>query len=341
MSTFLRTAAAVVAAAASLTTIALARDPHHDVSRPAVVFVPAADPIIFPQPTVTYVHYRQWTFDPLHPIAGVVSSDVRVWWNIDGAALIQRCNVTETKSMQPIVDLAGPKLCPDMQHLPAGRFSIPAAQPLPTDEPAMRRVLSVYAAATSGHSLITATAALYRQHILNPQQRAAVLLVLADIPQLMLRGNITDRAGRPGEAYTLDRTEPDGATIEELLAIDPHNGDILGYDKVLIKPGVGSEMRPNTVVESVTYLDTATAYAIPSTPAMWCSGDDCTSIDPAAPPPSATARPRPSRSTAASGAHPDGSLDGVGQTGRRWPGALTATTGAMMAARAGRQADAR
>ncbi|MEV0269897.1 hypothetical protein AB0H43_14055 [Hamadaea sp. NPDC050747] len=240
------------------------------------VFIPAAAQIRFPRPTVTHLHYRHWKLDPGQPRHGLVMSDVQLWWAADGTALIQRCDVVEDPKSTRISNprnIQGP--CPDTSHLTWGHYRPRMPHPLPTNVATLRTWLTVFADSSSDHALIAAAVDMLREHHLNPRQRAALLAILADMPAIKYRGTTTDRAGRAGEAFSLDSVLSDGSTITDLLIIDPGDGTLLGYDKVLLTPAPGSELDPMTVVETTIFLESDMTSVIPGTAAMTCDQHAC------------------------------------------------------------------
>lgn len=256
------------------------------------VHVPAAGPIRYPQPTVTHLHYRHWKLDPDRPHHGLVMSDVQLWWDTDGTALIQRCDVVEdptsTHISQPRTML-GP--CPDTWHLTAGQYQPRIPDPLPETPAALGNRLAAFADGSSDHALIAAAVDMLREHHLNPRQRSALLAILADMPGITYRGTTTDRAGRTAEAFSLDSALPDGSTITDLLIIDPGDGTLLGYDKVVRTPGPGSSLKPMTVIETIVYLDSQRTDVIPGTNAMTCGQHTCAAARPSWRPTAIAARP--------------------------------------------------
>ncbi|MCP2323568.1 hypothetical protein HDA40_002075 [Hamadaea flava] len=261
--TIARRTAASLALGVLLSTLVSGSATPHSADRPETYAVPATGAVQYPKPTVTHLHYRHWQLDMKHP-HGLVMSDVQLWWNIDGTALIQRCDVVEdpksTRISQPLT-VRGP--CADTWHLTAGMYRPRMPHPLPDSIAALRTWLTEIGDGNSDHATIAAIMAMLREHHLNQQQQAAVLTILADMPGIKYRGTTTDRAGRTGMAFSLDSTLTDGSTITDLLIVDPDDGSILGYDKVLTTPAPGSRLDPITVIETLVIVESAMTSVIP------------------------------------------------------------------------------
>jgi hypothetical protein len=75
---------------------------------------------------------------------------------------------------------------------------------------------------------------IYRRYVPTKATRAMVLDILADLPGLAWRGEVTDRNGRVGVAVTYD----DAAHDERwLLVFDPHTGGLLAQELVGLTSG--------------------------------------------------------------------------------------------------------
>jgi hypothetical protein len=86
---------------------------------------------------------------------------------------------------------------------------------------------------TGRQSPLSATAHLSHNLVLPPAVRAQLWRVLADLPGISYTGRVTDRAGRSGEAFSLDFDAETGP-VRDTLIIDPANGELLGYERTLL-----------------------------------------------------------------------------------------------------------
>jgi hypothetical protein len=75
--------------------------------------------------------------------------------------------------------------------------------------------------------------ALLRETTLQPQVRAALYQVAAELPGVELVGRVRDGAGRPGVAVAYTRTDSDAPFRQELI-FDPTTAELLGENEVLI-----------------------------------------------------------------------------------------------------------
>ncbi|MBB5867191.1 hypothetical protein F4553_000570 [Allocatelliglobosispora scoriae] len=87
-------------------------------------------------------------------------------------------------------------------------------------------------------------AAICRYHLLTPAQRAVALTVLANTDGVLFRGRVTDRAGRPGLAFSADNP---GAATRDLLIVDAATGGLLGHEQImLVRPDRADIPVPST-----------------------------------------------------------------------------------------------
>jgi hypothetical protein len=84
----------------------------------------------------------------------------------------------------------------------------------------------------SAAGITKAVESLYRLYVLPREQRAQILRLLAGVAGFAWRGRVTDRAGRPGVAVTMD--DPDSGQL--LLIFDPGTGVLLGSELIRLEP---------------------------------------------------------------------------------------------------------
>ncbi|GAB2614387.1 hypothetical protein GCM10027168_53770 [Streptomyces capparidis] len=90
-----------------------------------------------------------------------------------------------------------------------------------------------------------------------PAQRAALLDVIGGIPGLRYDGEVTDRAGRAGEAFSATRPG-EGGKKRYTFVVSPVTGQVLGVERTLTEPVEDLDVRLPAVIGYVTYLDPVT-----------------------------------------------------------------------------------
>ncbi len=96
---------------------------------------------------------------------------------------------------------------------------------------------------------------LLRDRVLLPRERAAVLRIISGLPELRYEGETHDRAGRPGQAYSLD-SDYSGLPTRYTLIVDPTNGVILANEQMLTTRAGELQVSIPSVIGYETYLRT-------------------------------------------------------------------------------------
>ncbi|WP_030688969.1 CU044_5270 family protein [Streptomyces sp. NRRL B-1347] len=96
---------------------------------------------------------------------------------------------------------------------------------------------------TADH-LLDALPQLLDSWTLGARERAALVRVLADTKGLRPAGAITDRLGRPGQAYVYESKDPADEALRRMLILDPGTGDVLGLEVMF------TEARPQFAVRA-------------------------------------------------------------------------------------------
>jgi hypothetical protein len=89
---------------------------------------------------------------------------------------------------------------------------------------------------------------------LPPAVRAAVLRFVAATPGIRLTGHVTDRAGRPGIAVSLD-SDYSGLPTRYTLIFDEHDGRLLGDEEMLTTTAGKLNVPVPSVIGYTTYID--------------------------------------------------------------------------------------
>jgi hypothetical protein len=100
---------------------------------------------------------------------------------------------------------------------------------------------------------LVAVSDLTAEQVLSPAQRAAVLRVLATTPGLSYTGQTTDRAGRAGEAFSVE-SGYSGLPTRYTVIIDPTNGALLDYEETLTTTAGALNVKVPAVISYQTYL---------------------------------------------------------------------------------------
>jgi len=119
-----------------------------------------------------------------------------------------------------------PSAVPHEQTLPPYESS----PPLPTDRAGLAALLSVR---YGGGAVAKQVTTVYQEHVVPTRTRALILDILADVPGFRWRGQVTDRAGRPGVAITY---EDPAHGQQSLLVFDARTGVLLAHEIVSVKP---------------------------------------------------------------------------------------------------------
>jgi len=225
-----------------------------------------------------YLHTRQWSLDNPNLVRdknaylGVHPSDMRLWYRTDDGSVryLQRSYNPDTGT-----DDTSDSTAPAGTHKNYVCWStsvVPRTCPVDklTDPAVLGRVLMI----TGGGALVDgtgiesplgATAQLFRDNVLPPSVRSEVWRVVAELPGLTYSGRVTDRAGRSGEAFSLEFDAKTGP-VRDTVIVDPATGQLLGYERTLLRltdphyfdrlaPGsVPLKIRTPSVVEYTVYL---------------------------------------------------------------------------------------
>ncbi|WP_327030669.1 CU044_5270 family protein [Micromonospora sp. NBC_01740] len=119
----------------------------------------------------------------------------------------------------------GATAAPAMIPLPPMELTPPSADPS-----RLRELLKVEHGPGAASKEVST---LYAQFVIPRAARAEILRVLADVPGIRWRGQVTDRAGRDGVAVTFDDREHQA---QSLLIFDPKTGELLAHERLTLSP---------------------------------------------------------------------------------------------------------
>lgn len=103
---------------------------------------------------------------------------------------------------------------------------------------------------------------LLNDRVLTAAQQAAVLRILDTETPLAFAGTTTDRAGRPGAAFTMTISDDNGQNTY-VVVIDTRTGRFLAIEKILLSGGAALKVRLPAVISYRTYLSADRVAAIP------------------------------------------------------------------------------
>ncbi|WP_054570092.1 CU044_5270 family protein [Frankia sp. R43] len=218
-------------------------------------------------PTTGYHYVRTQSWDLTTRIDGIsVRSAVlpvtrEVWRAGDGSGRVRTApgepQFPSEQARRAWEDEGHPRPSPGDETIAPGGLSAM----YPTDLPADTAGLAVALAA--GHPVengpaetLVAVADLYLEQAPSAPVRAAVLDIVADIPQVYLLGRAVDRAGRPALAVAVD-SAMSGLPTRYTLLFDPTDGRLLGEEKTLTSTAGALDVPIPGVISYTAFLDAA------------------------------------------------------------------------------------
>lgn len=127
-------------------------------------------------------------------------------------------------------------------------------KPAPSDTAGMARWLSLGYESFGPGQLFDSLSERNLSNLFSPQQRAALLRVLAGTEGVVYRGEVADRAGRPGVSFSVD-SDYGGLPVKRTLIFDTHNGKLLAYEEELTTTAGSLNVRVPSVILYVNYLE--------------------------------------------------------------------------------------
>lgn len=199
--------------------------------------------------------------------------DVQVWWAPDRSARTRRVTLPKPAAgvfAEPYLNRPLPAGLPVLDHRDGpgsgtgNDEGIRVQIPNPSDDPGRlsTQLAATHPGTTGTRATLRAISDLYRQHHLQPRQRAAVLSVLASIG-LRYMGDVVDRAGRDGVAFGVDLDNDGPGATRYLMVIDEDTGTLLSYEEDLLAPDAGSAPVAVATAHYVLYLASKTMKRIP------------------------------------------------------------------------------
>ncbi|GAA4727761.1 hypothetical protein Prum_068200 [Phytohabitans rumicis] len=100
----------------------------------------------------------------------------------------------------------------------------------------------------------TAVVDLLKERVLTGKELASVLRLLASLPTVDYTGPVTDRTGRPGEAFSTTSTSG-GLPVRHTLIVDRTSGRFLAYERTLTTTAGSLNVRIPAVTSYVIFHD--------------------------------------------------------------------------------------
>ncbi|WP_431035044.1 CU044_5270 family protein [Streptomyces sp. P6-2-1] len=135
----------------------------------------------------------------------------------------------------------------------AGGPSYRVPRAVPTSTAGMRDYILPGKAGRSTAQFYESLTDLATDHHFTPAQRAAVLRVLAESKGVEYRGEVKDRAGRTGLAFS-HTSRAFGLRETRTFVFDPADGRLLSADELLLEAG-RLNVRTPAIVQYTTYLE--------------------------------------------------------------------------------------
>ncbi len=186
-----------------------------------------------------YVHTVEWTEDGIGIAEDAVAPgpariETRAWMGIDGSL----------RREQQLIDETGAGSFPphEVSFPPDGRGG---AEEIPIDPVALREFLAGTWPPEGSAPLIGAVALLHQSRVVEPEEMAAILGVLAAEDGLGVELRAVDLLGREGVAVTGHRVAA-GVTHRRSLILDATTGALLGTDQTSLDAGAPAGSRPST-----------------------------------------------------------------------------------------------
>ncbi|MEU0335286.1 CU044_5270 family protein [Streptomyces sp. NPDC006193] len=182
-----------------------------------------------------------------------------VRWRADGSRTEVVVATDPRRPGRPVVTDAGgePRPVEDGHVLsrrtyPPSWSDAPPEAPPPHTAPALRAYLAetVRAGTLDTGELLLAVEELLGHWTLGARETAALVWVLADARGIRPAGQVTDRLGRPGQAYVYEA--PGGA--RRMLILDPRTGTVLGLETTFTRDEPRYGVRAGDVMQYSAWL---------------------------------------------------------------------------------------
>jgi hypothetical protein len=124
----------------------------------------------------------------------------------------------------------------------------------PTHDERLREWLGQHHDVTSSGPLLMAIADLLKERVLTGSEAAAVLRLLAELPDLEHTGTVVDRGGRSGEAFSVT-SDYSGLPTRYTLIIDVDAGSFLAFEQTLTTTAGQYNVRVPAVISYLVFAE--------------------------------------------------------------------------------------
>lgn len=221
---------------------------------------------------VEYIHTQSWDLDARiddrQVTTAVVPLDKQIWRKADDAVTtIEKYgtpwfpDATSRRAWQADGS-PGSDATPRRTEHPPGRYGLLWTERPPTNPDQLRAWLRDNHSITDSGGYFTAVVDLLKERVLTGPERAAVLRLLASLPDVDYTGTVTDRAGRPGAAFSTT-SAAGGLPARHTLILDGTFGRFLAYERTLTTTAGGLNVRIPAVTSYVIFQDARFTTAAP------------------------------------------------------------------------------
>jgi hypothetical protein len=211
---------------------------------------------------VEFIHFETWDLnariDNQHVTTAVVPSHQQLWRKPDDAATVIARYGTPwfpddvARRAWEADGSPGSDTAPRRTDDPPGGHTWLWADRPPTNPSLLQSWLRQNHNIVDTGGYFTAVVDLLKERVLTGPERAAVLRLLATLPNIDYTGTVKDRAGRPGEAFSTTSTAG-GLPARHTLILDRTSGRILAYERTLTTTSGGLNVRIPAVTSYVVF----------------------------------------------------------------------------------------
>jgi hypothetical protein len=216
----------------------------------------------------TYLHTHYWALDTTatahRTTSRIAVFDEQLWIAADNSGRDRLARLPDQPAGGPLRWSTPKPGAGTNEDFPAGRHPRSLPEPPSADPDTLAAQLDTIQPRANGpQSVVRAIADIYRDTAPPKPVRAAMLRLLASVGAVTYRGRVTDRAGRPGVAVSVD------SDVRDTLIFDESTGVLLAFEAVLLTQPGGLDIGPGAIRESVLYLGYGHTDQVGVPPTAW------------------------------------------------------------------------